>query len=262
MESNPVRWISELRRSHDQLTHLVTSLSAEDLQRASACTEWNVVQVLSHLGSGAELGLLTLQAALEGGELPPGETGRSVWARWNAMSPEEQASGFIDWDTRNLEAWEALGTDVLASLRVELSFPPQPADAVSLLGLRLGEHALHNWDVRVSFDPPATIPDSAAELLVDRLPMMMAWGGHGEAWLKPPARLAVRTEAPSRGWTLELRQPVSLSDPSPGTDGGLETRGETLFRLLTGRLRDEDTGRVQLTGPIELADLVRVFPGF
>jgi uncharacterized protein (TIGR03083 family) len=262
MESNPVRWISELRRSHDQLTDLVTSLTPEQLRRDSACTEWTVSQVLSHLGSGAELALLTLQAALQGGEAPTREASLSVWGRWNAMGPEEHASGFLDWDTRHLAALEGLGEDVLARLEVKISFLPEPVDAVGLVGLRLGEHELHNWDVRVSFDPGAMIPDSAAELLVDRLPMMMRWTGHGDALLKPPARLAVSIAAPPRRWTLELGQPVALSDPAPDTEGSLETRGETLLRLVTGRLRAEDIERVALTGPIELADLARVFPGF
>ena len=262
MEPSPMRWIAEVRRSHDQLTQRVAALSAEDLRQASACREWNVAQVLSHLGSGAELGLLMLQAGLDGAEPPPREAALPVWARWNAMSPEEQASGFLGWDRRNLEAWEGLGGDALARLRVAVPFLPQPADAVTLVGLRLIEHALHNWDVRVSFDPAATIPDSAAELLVDRLPMMMPWCGHGDAWLRPPARLAVRTRAPSRSWTLDLGPAVSLSDPSPDTDGSLETRGEMLFRLLTGRLRDADADRVRLTGPADLPELARVFPGF
>jgi hypothetical protein len=205
---------------------------------------------------------MTLQAALAGGEPPIRETSVSVWGRWNGMSPEEQASGFLEWDTRHLEALEGLSQDILAHLKVRISFLPEPVDSVGLVGLRLGEHELHNWDIRVSFDPGATIADSAAELLVDRLPMMMPWIGHGDALVKPPARLAVSTIAPPRRWTLELGQQVALSEPAPGSDGSLEARGESLLRLVTGRIRPDDAARVALTGPIGLADLARVFPGF
>jgi hypothetical protein len=42
MDSNPIRWSAELRRSHDQLTVLVQLLSAEQLRHASACSQSTV----------------------------------------------------------------------------------------------------------------------------------------------------------------------------------------------------------------------------
>ena len=65
--------------------------SPEQLSRQSGATEWSVAQVLSHLGSGAEIALARLAPAVAG-EAVPEIDNQSVWDRWNAMSPEEQAS--------------------------------------------------------------------------------------------------------------------------------------------------------------------------
>jgi hypothetical protein len=113
MDSNPTRWIAALRHSRDQLPTLIQSLSPEQLRHASTYSEWIVSQVLSHPGSGSELGLLTLQAGLEEAEAPSRETSIEDWDRRNAMSAEEHTSGNLDWDSRNAEAWESLSPDGL-----------------------------------------------------------------------------------------------------------------------------------------------------
>jgi hypothetical protein len=68
--------------------------------------------VLSHLGSGAELGLLTIQAGLEDGAAPSRETSLAVWDRGNALSPEAHASGYLEWDSRKVEALVQLTSSI------------------------------------------------------------------------------------------------------------------------------------------------------
>ena len=55
--------ISALRSTHDELAAVVRDLDDEQLLAPSGASEWPVAQVLSHLGSGAEIGLATLRAA-------------------------------------------------------------------------------------------------------------------------------------------------------------------------------------------------------
>ncbi len=74
MEADPRVWIETLRRSHDRLTGLVKQLSPEELRDQSYCSDWSVAQVLSHLGSGAEISLMMLPGALGEGE--PAQPGR------------------------------------------------------------------------------------------------------------------------------------------------------------------------------------------
>src|SRR3954447_19668114 len=90
------RTIAALRTNHDELAVLVPALSDAQLRGASGAAEWSVAQVLSHLGSGAEIGLAVLTATLDGDPLPGQEFNEGVWQRWNALHPRAQADGFVE----------------------------------------------------------------------------------------------------------------------------------------------------------------------
>src|ERR1700712_47904 len=95
MTSNADQAISALRTGHDDLAGVVAELPEDGLTGPSGATEWTIADVLSHLGSGAESGLATLEAALSGADAPGGEFNQGVWDRWNAMAPQEQAQRFV-----------------------------------------------------------------------------------------------------------------------------------------------------------------------
>ncbi|MPY53751.1 maleylpyruvate isomerase N-terminal domain-containing protein [Streptomyces acidicola] len=95
MSERADRIIAALRSGHDHLASLAGGWGAGDLTRASGAAEWDVSQVLSHLGSGAEIGLATLEGALEGTGPKDADFNKSVWARWDAMSPGERAEAFV-----------------------------------------------------------------------------------------------------------------------------------------------------------------------
>src|SRR4051794_21333473 len=102
--------IAALRTNHDQLVELVSGAGPDDLARPSGASEWTVADVLSHLGSGSELFLVRLQAAID--DVPVGEVdNHAIWDRWNAMSPEEQAAGFAESEGALVVALEFLGPD-------------------------------------------------------------------------------------------------------------------------------------------------------
>ena len=107
--------ITALRAGHEELAALVRDLKEDDLLRPSGASEWQVSQVLSHLGSGAEINLATLDAARSGAPGPDGDFNRGVWARWDAMSPAEHAAGFLATNERLVEAYEALDAETRAS---------------------------------------------------------------------------------------------------------------------------------------------------
>ena len=64
MSSDPRQWIATLRNSHERLASLVKPLDADQSRGPSYCGDWTVAQVMSHLGSGAEISLLMLPGAL------------------------------------------------------------------------------------------------------------------------------------------------------------------------------------------------------
>src|SRR5690348_17196180 len=102
------RTIAALRAQHDHLAGTVPQLSPAQLTGPSGAADWTVAQLLSHLGSGAEITLATHRAALAGN--PPGgqDFNRAVWDRWDALPPQDQADGVLQHNAELIAALESL----------------------------------------------------------------------------------------------------------------------------------------------------------
>ena len=161
------RTITALRSGHNELAALVRGSSDGRLTGRSGASEWTVAQVLSHLGSGAEITLAGLTVAVDGSGAPEPDANQKVWDRWNAMTPREQADGFLSHDTELVAAFESLSPGLREEMTLELGFLPFPLSVASFAGMRLNEAALHSWDVRVALDPAAGVSEPAAAVLVE-----------------------------------------------------------------------------------------------
>lgn len=169
MTSLAIQTIGALRQEHDTLVGIARSLTDGQLSGPSGASEWSVAQVLSHLGSGAEITLALLRAELGAGDAPGDDFNRSVWARWDAMAPAEQRAAFVEADDRLVEALEALTPEQHASLTLPIGFLPAPATVATFAGLRLNEVAHHSWDVRVATDSSAGLSDASTSALLEQL---------------------------------------------------------------------------------------------
>jgi uncharacterized protein (TIGR03083 family) len=255
--------IDALRSGHDRLAALVAGFAPGDLVRPSAASEWQVSQVLSHLGSGAEIGLAALTAARTGAAEPDGDFNPKVWARWDAMPPAEHASGFVEANQRLVEAYESLDATARAELRINLGFLPEPVDVATAARFRLNEFALHRWDVEAGFDPHATVAPEAVALLLDQVGLMLAWTGRPDALDGRQATLALRLREPDASFGLRLADRIELTEVPEHPDGELAAPAEAWLRLAVGRLGPQYTPEsVRITGPLSLDDLRKVFPGF
>jgi uncharacterized protein (TIGR03083 family) len=263
MEADARRWIAELRRSHDGLTELTSNQGATELTGPSYCKDWNIAQVLSHLGSGAEIAMTMLDAALDGTELPEREAFQKVWDRWNALDPEAMAAGCIQWNEQHVARLEALDDQRLSELQVP--FFGRTMDAAGVVGMRLGEHVMHAWDVRVMTEPETSLPDGASELLIDQRAESMGRMARGPKPERVPSSLAVSTSTPRRNWILGItEEDVTLASSEGGpTDGELQLPAEALLRLSFGRLDPQHSpADVAISGPVSLDELRALFPGF
>lgn len=255
--------INALRSGHDDLATLVRGFTADDLARPSGASEWDVSQVLSHLGSGAEINLAGLNGALDGTGLPESGFNEGVWARWDALSREERAERFLEADEALVSRYEGLDAATRQDLRLEIGFIPGPLDVAFAAGLRLGEYAHHTWDVKVAFDPAAALALEATPLLLDQAPMLIGFLAKPAELDGRPVTLEVRTTAPERSFGLVIGDAVTVTE-APGTpDAVLTAPAEWWLRLLLGRHAAEHTpSGVALTGArLTLDDLRRVFPG-
>ena len=170
--------IAALRREHDQLTALVGTFTEEDLRRPSGASDWDVSQVLSHLGSAAVINLATLQGALKEAGEPTEPT--VIWARWNAMSPRERADEFIAADTALVDRYERLTDAERSELRLEVGFLPFPLTVAMAGRMRLNEIVLHGWDVRVAFDERRGARPRTVAVVLNGEPNLIGWLGKTE----------------------------------------------------------------------------------
>jgi uncharacterized protein (TIGR03083 family) len=257
MTADARTWIAALRNSHDRLAALAAPLTAEQVREQSYCTDWSIAQVLSHIGSGAEIGILMLDSAL-GGTPMDREAFPAIWDTWNNRSPEAQAEDCLAWDAKYVRQVEQLTDAELDGIHFD--FFGMELDAAGLIGLRLAEHAMHTWDVAVSVDPAAVIGSDATVLLIGTLSRFLGFAGKpsGDAF-----RVRVITTEPDGDHVLAVADTVTMSDWAPGTDtdGGIRMPAEALLRLVYGRLDAEHTPEVSADG-IDLDRLRAVFPGF
>jgi uncharacterized protein (TIGR03083 family) len=257
--------IKALRSGHDDLAALVRGFTADDLARPSGASEWDISQVLSHLGSGAEINLASLNGALDGTGAPAGDFNQGVWARWDAMSREERAAGFLTANETLVDRYEGLDEQTRQNLRIDLGFLPAPVDVATSARMRLSEFTQHTWDVKVSFDPDATLAPVATPLLFEQAAVFMAFLGKPAELGGGSVRITVNTTDPERSFGVDVSgETLTLIDTPDDPDVVLTAPAEWWLRLVAGRHAPEHTpGSVKLTGTaITLDDLRRVFPGF
>lgn len=254
------RVIHSLRHHHDRLAAIVPTLDDEALTSPSAATEWRLCDVLSHLGSGSEIMLRPLAAAVASVPAPEGRN-QEIWDRWNAMSPREQVTEFVEHDQRLVETLEGLDDHTRAALQVDLGFLPAPVPLVMAAGMRLNEAALHTWDVLAGLDPDTPLDDDAAEVLLELLcgPMGMML-----TWASKPDALAERAVVAFEGHGLTIAESVALvNEPPVAPTAHFTGPVETAVRLIAGRLGSTYTpDGVAVTGNVTLDDLRTVFPGY
>lgn len=258
-------WLDALAGSHDRLGDLVGDLDDDGLREGSYCDDWTIAQVLSHLGSGAEITEGIVDAVVAGEAPPSRDNFPAIWARWDAMAPREVRDAALSTDGEFVEKLEHLG-DALDELEFTL-FGVMRLDAAGLIWTRLSEHALHTWDIAVVLDPRALVDPDAVRLLIDRLPQSIGRLGTPERANEPrPYAVQVATSSPDRTFRLEVGDVVSLA---PGGDGEgspaqhtLRLPAEAFLRLAYGRLDPSHTPPIDGAEERATLDGLRaVFPG-
>jgi uncharacterized protein (TIGR03083 family) len=262
MSSLPQRTVSGLRANHDELAGLVTRLPEGVLIAGSGAAEWTVAQVLSHLGSGAEIATAIVTAALAGDPVPGQDANERIWDRWNALGPEEQAAGYIERSARYLAVVEAMSSEELETTEVELGFMPAPLPMPVYLGMRLNEVSLHGWDVAVAVDPNAEIGAEAAQTLAehftDGLGFLLRFSTQPAALHEPT--IVEISETP---YTLIITDEVRMTTSPPAATATFTGPLAAVLRLLAGRLKADHTpAEVSVRGNVTLDDLRGVFPGY
>lgn len=252
--------LAALRSSHERLAGTVSPLSDEQAGQQSYADEWTIGQVASHLGSGAEIFQLIVDAGLKQSAAPGPDEFRPVWDLWNSKSAPEQVHDAVRSDAAFLDHVAALAPGERDGWQLDLFGTQQTLP--TLLQMRLSEHAVHTWDIVVALDPSATVGADAVEPILALLPGLAARAGKGSA---QPLSVHITTSEPHREYLLELSPDQTLLAEASGPAGGTATLrlpAEALVRLVYGRLDPDHTPSSLVADGVDVADLRRAFPGF
>ena len=184
-----------------------------------------------------------------------------IWDRWNAKAPADQIADGLAADEEYVARLEQLTDDQLNGIKVSMF--GMDLDAAGLIGLRLGEHTMHTWDVAVIANPDARLPADAVDLLIDNVARFL--GPRLGKPQDPPLTVHLTVTGPERDWTLTAADGVTVADGGPAGGGAAsEVRlpGEALLRLAYGRLDPAHTPAGVEADPAVLDRLRAVFPGF
>jgi len=256
--SDAITWIRAIRTSHERFCGIVSSLDDRAAQAQSYDDAWSIAQVASHLGSQAEIFALFLQAGLESRPAPGPDEFSPIWDRWNALTPSEQIAGSVRTSEELVRALESLSGPQRE--RFALTAFGTELDLTGLARMRLGEHALHTWDIAVALDPAATVAGDAVELLIDTLPDLATRVGKAQ---QNGGDVVVETREPARLFLLRTGPDVVLEPVDSASDDAarLQLPAESLVRLVYGRLDPAHTPS-GLGQQDSLARLRPVFTGF
>ncbi|GAA1614072.1 maleylpyruvate isomerase family mycothiol-dependent enzyme [Actinoplanes couchii] len=255
------RTIAALRSEHDALAALVPGLGDDQLTGPSGAADWTVADVLSHLGSGAEITLAGFRAAVGEADAPAADFNQSVWDRWNALSPQQQASGSIASDQALVTALESVPADRHEELTVR-TFLPEPVPFAAFAALRLSEVTNHVWDARAGLDPQVTLLPGSADVLAEHLAGGLGFllGFIGKPKEAPEPAVIEISGTPYR---IVVADAVRLTTETLPVTATFTGSLEAALRLLYGRLAPAHTpDGTDVTGNITLDQLRAVFPGF
>jgi uncharacterized protein (TIGR03083 family) len=250
-------YLDALHDSNDRLRALVASLSTDEYSDPSYDSEWTIAHVLSHLGSQAEIFHLILDAGLEGAEPPSREAFTPIWDAWNAKDASAQVADSLLATDLMLKRLDALTDEERDRFKVAMF--GMELDLAAMLRMRLNELALHTWDVEVARDPTATVPDSAAELLLDQAMQLARRVGRPQAGR---GSVYLTTTAPDRRLELCVDPDVEFREVGDAaTSAGVFT-GEALLRLIAGRLDEAHVPALVTVDGRVLDELRQVFTGY
>jgi uncharacterized protein (TIGR03083 family) len=242
--------LNVLRNSVEHLRSVIESATNLDPDAPAYPAEWSIADTLSHIGSGAVILKQLLEDAISGSEADAGFN-QSVWDAWNAKTPIDQVKDGLTADRALLEAFEAVPEEQRKSFR--LKFGPFDLDFNGFVALRLGEQALHTWDIEVALDPSATLSSDVAEVVLEGLGRLVGFSGKANGKTQD---IRVRTTEPVRDLTIVFASDsLSLVTATHSEVIDLELPAEAFIRLVYGRL-DSDEGNDTLD------DLISAFPGF
>ena len=263
MTDSSTESIAALRANHDELEEVVARLTPEQLTGPSGASEWTVAQVLSHLGSGAEITLATDRGRASRCEPPargqPDDLGplgrRRARGAGGRVRRARRAARRDLLEALDAGAARALHRRPRASCRSR-----RPLSVASGCGsTRSPPTPGTPWPGSTTLPGRRGVRRAAARALRRGLGFLLGFSGKADQLAEPTSW------SPRRLRSCAIDDSVTVAagaarDARPRTFTGPL---EAAVRLLSGRLKPEFTpAGVEVTGNVSLDDLRSVFPGY
>lgn len=225
LPAGPAAIVSAVTREGTALDDFLAGLSAADLERPSACTEWTVAEVVAHLALGGRRYLKRLDAALAEPPVPaaaprgPAITAADIapaakTARQRMGSTVREA--LHEANTQLIARFSALSPD---DLQRSSGSPVGPIYRVAQM--RAFELALHSWDIRSAFTPAPGLAGPSLPVLVDYLGSWFRLTFRPDTAQARPFRLLLEWVA--QGWpAYELRVEADSHFYGPAAEGAVD----------------------------------------
>jgi uncharacterized protein (TIGR03083 family) len=247
-----------LKALHSSVAHLsevVEKIDPTKYTDSAYPKEWSIADTMSHIGSGAIIMGRSFDNVVSGNEADP-DFNQSVWDEWNAKEPAAQVADALVADGALLDQLQML--DEEGRDKFEYSMGPMTFDFDGFVGMRLQEQVLHTWDIEVTLDGSATLPEDAVAVIVDNLPIYVGFSAKssGEAH-----DLHISTTDPAREFILAFAEDsVTLSPNEHGGRTDIELATEAFVRLVSGRLDPKHTPRSLVNEHLD--ELRAALPGY
>jgi uncharacterized protein (TIGR03083 family) len=247
-----------LKALHNSVAHLnevIETIDPAKYTDSAYPKEWTIADTMSHLGSGAVIMSQGFDNIQSGADADP-EFNQSTWDEWNAKEPAAQVADALVANEALLDRLQMLDED--GRDKFQFSMGPMKLDFDGFVSLRLNEQALHTWDIEVTTNGSAAVPEDAAAILVDNVGIFVDFSGKANGVAH---NVHVKTVDPDRDFVLAFEEAsVSMSVNEEGGHVDVELPAEAFVRLVSGRLDPTHTPR-SVTGE-HLDELREAFPGF
>src|SRR5882672_4120161 len=259
-----------LQSESERIKQYLHALPPEALSKPSACTQWQVQDVIAHLVGVAETYASSVSRGLQGdtgplpGRLPAGQGTAALYAESIAQRSIAARQTLGDALLATFDAANDRLNSLLAGLEPEQrSIPCYHAGglvkAQNFMDLRLKELAVHEWDIRAALEPEAHVSSASIPAIMTTISESIASGSLRWAFWSGPHlttpvryRFAVTGLGPSKSDIVVEGNTLRMEDAGGTTaDVTIRCDTETYVLLVYGRLNLETAiaaGRLTLEG--------------
>jgi uncharacterized protein (TIGR03083 family) len=222
------------QQEFERFNRYVEQLDPGGWVEQSYCADWLVFQVVSHLGSGARIGRMRLQAWTDHREPVSREEMQTVWSHFDSLRPNQMLAAYTEAAGEYLAEVAALPDDVGAR-EVDGFAGRRPLYGYQLS--RLWELVCHAWDVYVARDRQARLAPDAVALLATLLQYVSIPVDQQRAAALAEQRVELRVIDSRLVYALDLsgQRPRLVPGPASSPTTVIEGPADELVRFVSGR---------------------------